>query len=253
MKPVPSALSRTIQQRLHMYSLAAGAAGVSAFALAPAAGAEVVYTPAHVAILGPHGSYSLDLNHDGVVDFKITNTTRSNTDQAFWAVFANAQAGNAVIGTFVYRGFPADARALDQGSQIGPSQRFFPRDVKMASFYVGGGGYSAHGNWPHAVNRYLGVQFQVDGQTHYGWARFTVQTLGHPVRILAELTGYAYETTANAPIAAGQTSGGPNQVNPDETTAGIKPESRQAPGDQPATLGLLAMGSPAFTVWRRKN
>jgi hypothetical protein len=247
MKPVPSALSRITHQRLNMYTLAAGAAGVSALALGPTAEAKVVYTPAHVAILGPRGSYSLDLNHDGIVDFKITNTTRFDTDQAFWALFANAQAaGNSAIGTFVYRGFPADARALYQGSQIGPSQRFFPRDVKMASFYVGGGGYSAHGNWPHATNRYLGVQFQIDGETHYGWARFTVQTLGHPARILAELTGYAYETTANTPIAAGQTTGGDEAGSKE-----VKLESWRAPSNHSSMLGLLAGGSPALAMWRR--
>jgi hypothetical protein len=59
------------------------------------------------------------------------------------------------------------------------------------------------------VNHYLGLNFQVNGQTHYGWARLSV--LLHCGRggcsYVVTLTGYAYETIAGNPILAGQTSG----------------------------------------------
>jgi hypothetical protein len=246
--PRPSKTSRdlspTTREKLSMYALAAGAAGVSMLALTQVSQAKIIYTPAHVPILGPRGLYRLDLNHDGVVDFKITNTTNYNTDQAFWDLFAKAGAGNAVIGTFVYRGFPPDARAMNSGSQIGASQKFFAGAAKMASFYVGGGGYSAHGNWPHATDRYLGVKFQIGSETHYGWARFTVQTYGKPVRIDAELTGYAYETVADTPIIAGQTS----SAAEDQTA-----NAQRLPAGEPAMLGLMAQGSRGLATWRREK
>jgi len=65
-----------------MYALAASAAGVGVLALPQPGDARIVYIPAHVSIVGPHGSYPLDLNHDKVTDFTISNTTNYNTDQA---------------------------------------------------------------------------------------------------------------------------------------------------------------------------
>jgi hypothetical protein len=44
----PSKLSESLHQRLNMYALVAGAAGVSALALMPPAEAKIVYTPAHI-------------------------------------------------------------------------------------------------------------------------------------------------------------------------------------------------------------
>lgn len=240
-----STLPQSTHQRLNMYALAAGAAGVSVLALAPIADAKVVYTPVHVSILGPRGLYNLDFNHDGITDFTITNTTRSNTDQAFWNLFVNCPQGNAVVGTFVYRGFPPDARAFFAGAPIGPGDPFFSRDEKLASFYYGGGGPSSHGNWLNVTNRYLGMKFLIAGQTHYGWARLRVKVTNNPINIYAELTGYAYETVADTPIVAGKTTGADVEEMPEARSA------RTAPSAAPATLGVLAMGSRGLAIWRR--
>jgi hypothetical protein len=240
----PSNFPPGIHQRLNMYALAAGAAGVSVLALAQPADAKIVYTPVHVSILGPHGFYAIDLNQDGIVDFNITNTTRFDTDQFFSNLFVQGPRGNAVVGTFVYGGFPPDAGALNAGIQIGPGNHLFQGAAKMVSYYSGGGGQSAHGNWVNVTNRYLGVAFQIDGHTHFGWARFTVKVVNQRFRILAGLTGYAYETVADTPIIAGKMSG------PDVEEM---PEALSTPGPAPATLGMLAMGSPALEVWRREE
>jgi hypothetical protein len=75
-------------------------------------------------------------------------------------------------------------------------------------------------------NHYVGLKFVINGETHYGWARFNVQ-VRQPLKgsVQAILTGYAYETVANAPIVAGKTSGA------------------EEAGAQPATLGKLAAGA----------
>ena len=41
-------------------------------ALSPPADAKVVYTPVH-RVIGPHHSYKIDLNHDKITDFTISN------------------------------------------------------------------------------------------------------------------------------------------------------------------------------------
>jgi hypothetical protein len=105
------------------------------------------------------------------------------------------------------------ARLLE-GDEVGPSQTFYGGTGTLASYnYSCGGtgclGYSGSGNWIiqqgdnyKGEMGYLGLMFQIDGETHYGWALLSVN-LGPPPFVT--LKGYAYETIANMPIAAGQT------------------------------------------------
>jgi hypothetical protein len=245
---ISSNLRTSVHHQLNMYALAATAGGVGILGVTHAAEAKIVYTPTSVSIVGPRGFYNLDLNHDGITDFTVFNTTNYNTDQAFWELGAKPAPGNAAIGTIAYRGFPVSLRALPRGARIGAGDRFYHTAGKMASFYVGGGGYSSHGNWVNVSNRYLGLKFQINGTIHYGWARLTVQVLTHPVRINALLTGYAYETTPNKAIAAGRTHGS------GESRAKLpSPIPMAKPAQTHASLGLLAMGSSGLSIWRRKE
>ena len=50
---------------------------------------------------------------------------------------------------------------------------------------------------------YLGLMFQINGETHYGWALLSVENTKKG--LLVKLSGYAYETTPGTPINAGQT------------------------------------------------
>jgi hypothetical protein len=46
---------------------------------------------------------------------------------------------------------------------------------------------------------YMGIEFDIDGATHYGWINLRVAELGPGV----EIYGWAYESTPNTPILAG--------------------------------------------------
>jgi len=88
-------LSEFLRLRLNAYALAASAAGVGILALAQPAEAKIVYTPTNVTIVGPNGSYNLDLNNDGQIDFTIRNTKRStNTEWNSYALWDEAAEGN---------------------------------------------------------------------------------------------------------------------------------------------------------------
>ena len=100
--------------------------------------------------------------------------------------------------------------------------KFSPKHRDMWSFTSGRYTYSTWGQWKDVRNRYLGLKFVVDAETHYGWARLSVKD--NRSRMDAVLTGYAYETIPNKPIITGKTKG------PDVITV------------EPATLGRLAMG-----------
>jgi hypothetical protein len=62
------------------------------------------------------------------------------------------------------------------------------------------------------------------------------------------LAGYAYEAIPNKSIT-GKTKGLGELSN----VAQPSPAALHAPTHQPASLGLLAMGAPALSIWRRKE
>jgi hypothetical protein len=98
----------------------------------------------------------------------------------------------------------------------------------------------------NTTGRYLGFQFSIEGEIHYGWARFNVTDNGQ--QISAILTGYAYETTPNAPIFTGNEFGNELRESPKpRAQAGVRPT---IPPAGPATLGRLAQGAQGLAAWR---
>ncbi len=244
----PAALRDSFHQHLHMYALAASAAGVSVLALVQPGEAEIVYTPVQVTI-GPGQTYSLDVNQDGIVDFTIRNHAHATTSGFDASVFVRPAPGNAVAGHIVRYGRFNWAYALTSGMRIDKADRHFaPGRATMAfsNYFVGS--YSRGGSWLSylgTATRFLGLKFKIDGQVHYGWARLNVQT--RSTTITATLTGYAYETIPNKAIKAGDEQG------KDDVSVKQPDPALTKPAQQPATLGMLALGSPALSAWRRSE
>jgi hypothetical protein len=211
-------LSESTSRLLESYALAASAAGVGILALAVPVEGKIVYTPANVKITHG-GSYKLDLNHDGITDFTLQDTFATNTSTFISRLSVSPAAGNGAQG---WTGAQRYAFALKPGAKIGQADYFPGR--QLASVVAGPGGSSPGytGSWVNVKNRYLGLKFKIKGQTHYGWARLSVQVKN--VRVTGTLTGYAYETVPHKPIIAGKTKG------PDVMTVA------------PASLGALAAG-----------
>jgi len=222
----PNSINSNLEKKLAAYMAAAGAAGVGVLAVAPPAQAKVVFTPVNVTI-GENSQYLLDLNHDGVNDFSFSHFAYGNWDHFYAAgLAANHISGNGT------------ASALRFGVPIGPNGHFSHFGLMAKSGAISGS-IETFGKWLNVQNRYLGLQFSINGKTHYGWARLTV-TSG----IAGTLTGYAYETIPNKRILAGQTSG-PEVAD----TVGV--EDMLTPRNQPSTLGLLARGADFLAIWRR--
>jgi hypothetical protein len=240
-------LPETVYRRLNIYALAAGAAGGGALALAQPSEARIVHTPVHVHIVG---SYNLDLNHDGVGDFKLTTgfsqVTSKEASGAWMFVYGLRKSNGAAIGE---HRFPRDLR---RGIAIGPRQFFGTGsrpDSKLMAFCGFGisGSYEA-GNWLRVKNRYLGLRFTIKRKVHYGWARLSVEgCFFRGAHLTATLTGYAYETIPNKSIIAGATKG-PDDAGIQEPDATVTMPTRR-----PASLGALALGSPGLSIWRREE
>jgi hypothetical protein len=231
-------LSENVELRLAAYAKAAGAAGVGLLAVVPHASAKVVYTPTHIVF--DAGSVPIDLNHDGVTDFvlsiyKFLLTSRSGGDGVRMQVVAAAKNGVLCSGS---SGYPP--LALKAGYRIGPFERYGSFDRRGApavnvvdlkdETYVGG-------PFANAGDRFLGLKFTLNGETHYGWALIRVGAglVGKHATINASLLGYAYDTVAGQAIGAGQ---------------GIAANEKSEATPKAGSLSMLALGWPA---WRRKE
>ena len=246
-------LSGSLHERLNMYALAAGAAGVSLLALVPTAEGKIVYTPANVKL---HGPFPLDLNHDGTVDFLILlSGSVGNSDfiealsvchNVFLGSRGSYQCSSKTSNLNAVRVVKSPGReavaALRAGAKVQNGDRFrdsVPIGMGRVSYQTDTSTQPPHwsGAWVNkgkgVKDRYLGVKFQIKGRFHFGWARISVTT--QTKSFAATLTGYAYETIPDKGIIAGKTKG------PDWITV------------QPVSLGHLAAGASAIPAWRLKR
>ncbi len=240
-------LSGSLHQRLNAYALAASAAGVGALALSQSAEGKIIYTPAH-AVIGLHHSVHLDLNHDGNNDFTFHESfiTTTSVDENHSLVLSVLPAHKNEVWGMADR-----ATALRAGVSVGPKRRFsYAKKLMAVDYYADGTGGSGTcaGPWNNVKNRYLGLKFNIKGETHFGWARLTVTciTTFENHTVTGVLTGYAYETIPNKAIITGKTKG--PESSAEEEGAVLTVSTPEA-----ATLGVLATGAPALSIWRRKE
>jgi hypothetical protein len=195
--------------------------------------AEVVYrgTPS---ILSQQ-TLPLDINGDGITDFTIYDTL-SRSFEGFSSITLSrrveirGESGAGVVGR------RRDASALVYGSVIGSSRSFqdvFAKPVRMARNGRVACGSScsfpfSSGAWTNTQNAYLGLKFQINGETHYGWARLSTSSRRQSAVISVKVTGFAYQTVPNQPILAGEMG-----------------QSHSAPGPNGGTLGELSRGRAA--------
>ncbi|MFZ0416768.1 MAG: hypothetical protein WB523_12030 [Candidatus Sulfotelmatobacter sp.] len=251
LRPRKSAsLSDSVQQQLNKYALAAGAAGVGVLVLGQTAEAKIVYTPADTNIT-PNHTVPLDLNHDGIVDFGFRDIYRRSRTYGFdhTGVLSVIPANPANKVEGFHRTNGNYASALRPGVSIGPNAKFTTGPNIMATTFIDTGRVResnsvCNGPWSAGATRYLGLQFLINGEVHFGWARLSVTC--KDLRVLATLSGYAYETVPNKPIIAGQTKGsGEESAGPDAALT--------APARGPAPIGLLALGSHGLFIWRSEQ
>lgn len=168
--------------------------------------AEIVYTPVNVGI-GVDGHYHIDLNGDGITDFTIRNHDWDVTCIGWPGSIHNDKLaathpkGNELVKV------NGGAAALPEGVEVGPDQVFTTGGLMLeyASGWIrlyGMCDYSPHswGPWSYVTSAYLGVEFLINGEIHYGW-------IASSGGLTPTVTGFAYETVPNQSIVTGQTTG----------------------------------------------
>jgi len=226
-------LNSNTEKKLLGYAALASASGVGILALVQPVRAEVVFTPTHQIINLFNSQILLDLNGDGIVDFSFHYSSSNTLISSYAKLRVFGGTGTVPINQIWGVGGRhtlSVASALPPGVTLGPNGRFAASDngrLMGSAQFRGGSGTGYGGPWvPTRKDRFVGLKFVIDGQIHFGWARFNVR-IRTPRKggLEAVLTGYAYETDVNEPIKTGQTSG---------------PESAET---RPGTLGQLALGA----------
>jgi len=190
-------------------------------------GTIVYHNPPNIPLFVDGALYELDLDQDGTVDFHVNKGGSSG--------FAASGIGHNA--SLAVPEQPPDIGALitpiPAGEYIGPSLTppnawfetysfepipGFPVTVPATfhACYTTGciGAF-------HDVTAFWGVQFEIDGNLHYGWVQ--VETLGG-IRTGGNVLDWAYNTIPGQPILAGQVP-------------------------EPGTISLLVLGAVAI-AWR---
>lgn len=148
----------------------------------------------------PYGSVAVDINGDGQDDYLFT-----------WGMdFAMACLGdNRAAGYFLTPWDEPWARALPANAMIGPSMspvawignQDSPRSLALSGWRaIGDPNFMGIGEFAGVESAYVGLQLQINGNTHHGWIR-----LGAPLPFLngGWIYDFAYETRPGVPILAG--------------------------------------------------
>lgn len=190
-------MKKNLQSRISKYTAVAGAVVSAA-----GAQAQVVYTDvnpdySHDAVQDATFSiYPLDLNNDQTVDFLVASkdTVTANGHVRFTLAVPYG-AGNAVAGET-----PSNydyALALDINTMVDSTLNWIAATNTMAYNVDSNNPYNE--NWNGVTDKYLGLQFIVGGNTHYGWARLDSYAIGDSIVV----KDYAFEATPNVGILTG--------------------------------------------------
>jgi hypothetical protein len=213
------AVDGTLDRRLLLYAVAAGAA----LASATPSHAAVVFTPSSVILRG-NSTLAIDLDNDGTVDFTII-TEQCVSFSGYQKVACIGAYGASGLKQIAMSG--GKAAAFLRGDTIGSGNTFRVR-APMGTWYNS----DHYGHWMRVANRYLGVKFSINGQTHFGWIGFR-SVYGIPDGVTAKLAGWAYETTPDTPIVTDNNGMG----------AAI----------QPTSLEILSSGHTGVEQRRKRN
>lgn len=211
---------RSLEGRLLTYAIAGGAA----LAASPAQAAIIHYGGAPQSTNG--GTLDLDLNNDLVVDF----TFNADSDNSAASADMNPTVSFPVGGV---------TNPLTAGTMVDVNSSYGTSAYKIAKSLVDSNGVVTNngGNYTIDTDQYMGLQFQIGGSTHYGWAlinpvssSYTDQGVGYG-KVDIALKDFAYESTADTGIEAGATSSVP----------------------EPSSLALFALGAAGIAALRRRR
>lgn len=173
-------------------------AGIVHVDLSPDSIVELIIDPTFGTGSGSNLS-TLDFNNDGTIDLDF----RYNVSPGFgWFLHAVEQNNTALIKSNTTSTTISNPllSVLQMNDYIGSNQNWTSNDEPLV-------GDTSAVNFGGQGDRYIGVRFEISGNTHYGWVLINFDHLVSPKKAL--IKEFGYNDVADSPISAGQTSGPP--------------------------------------------
>ena len=198
--------------RNRSFALTSAASGVAALAVAPAAEANIVHSgPQNIVLTSMGSTYPnvtyLNIDGDADIDFRANivlgslggpirtaNFFRSSSSASVLNTISAPNRVKALSASYSVVSTPATGNWTSSG-KLGKYAQIFP---------------PATGQFPGAGPKFIGIQFDNAGQTHFGW----VQVMVAPDVSMVTIVDWAWDDTPNTAIHAGSTSSGGAQVVP---------------------------------------
>lgn len=196
-------------RKLSSYS---AAAALGAFSAQQACG-EIIYTDLEPDEIAEDGATpDINLNNTGYFEVSIITTSGGSANMQIRAAYESST-GSIILtsaGSYYVQGFDA-GELIDSNSNIAS----------------GGVNVAANNNYNFfsGDQKYIGVSFEIAGETHYGWIGFEIDSTSPLHGIVRD---YAYESVPDTGIVAGEIP-------------------------EPNTLALLAAGAGALACGRRRQ
>lgn len=205
--------NNTIESKIKRYSALAG--GLTA--VAGVANAQIVHTDINpdAFVTGNGAVYNLDVDNNGVIDFTFYTIASSIT-----YTFGNSSTFINFSGAYMNPAASGNSMMISLGGLLNvPAGSAIGSSASFSSFDGCVGGVadvslinpSSSTSYTFSIGNFLdtdgfvGLKFQNSGNTHYGWVRIEVAN-GGDVLFVKE---YAFESTPNTAINAGETANGP--------------------------------------------
>ncbi len=163
--------------------------------------AQIVYTDINPdTLIGNFNYFHIDINADGINDYELhTSTVTAFYVRTATVTMYGLNDNTIAVGdsAAVHPGYPL---ALSEGATIPSAGIFtFTNGGKLRGYTLGG----IFGYWENNVDKFLGIKLIVDGSIYYGWIELSVYANWPDAH--ATVISYAYNSTPNQTILAGQT------------------------------------------------
>ena len=146
-------------------------------------------------------SFELDLNNDQIVDYVLQYNSDGNEEWLHIASYPNQIRQNQIVCNQPFYSNPVplhlDAEISSSPDQANPGLHYAAGGNFKIEDCLGGESGCFYA-WKDQGDRFLGLQFEINGKVHYGWARIAITSPGEWV-----VKDYAYNAAPNDPINAG--------------------------------------------------
>ncbi len=180
-------MKKTTTKKLSKKLLKYGALTAAFSGITDASG-QITYTDVSPDFSGSNtGSYGLDLNNDGIIDFNLNGSSSASL------FLEPTTTNNSFLGSaFSFYAYPFN---LTNGANISSGQTSWTNNGAASLNYNS----CSYGNFCTDIDGFLGLRFTLGGNLHYGWVRLDTNADSS-----FTVKDYAFNMTPGAPLTAGE-------------------------------------------------